>query len=170
MAFLCSKRQIMKWDTSQDKTASFHIFYNHHSRIFQLFHTIKTSKQNVIQSPTTVHYCKLTSRCKYCLSSGCQTAWIGNQLQTFRDNLSVPYSQYLEDGTDRMHRKSCNYQSTLITYIGKIQSNTNCLMFFTNKMFLHCFLQRHVSALALSHFLLARQAIKLTMLYYCYKN
>jgi hypothetical protein len=31
------------------------------------------------------------------------------------------------------------------------QSNTTCLMFFINKMILHCFFQRHVSTLAMSH-------------------
>jgi len=42
-----------------------------------------------------------------------------------------------------------------------------------NKMFLHCFIQRHVSALAMSHLqvdhlFFARQTIHLAMLRYCY--
>jgi hypothetical protein len=39
----------------------------------------------------------------------------------------------------------------IIKYIGKIYPNTTCLMFFINNMFLHCFYQRHVSAVAMSH-------------------
>ena len=39
-----------------------------------------------------------------------------------------------------------------IKCISKVQSNMTCWMFCINKMFLHCFFQRHVSAVATSHF------------------
>jgi len=53
-----------------------------------------------------------------------------------------------------------------IKYIGKIESNTTPLMFFINKVFLRCFFQLHVSAVAMSHlqfdpFFFAKQTIQL---------
>jgi hypothetical protein len=60
----------------------------------------------------------------------------------------------------------------IIKYMGKIESNTTCLMFFINKMFLQCFFQLHVSALTMinlqvDHFSFVRQTIQLALLTVC---